>query len=182
MFRVFISIGHPSHGRDIAHIVLASVVAASLLPVVRVCGAAVARQPPATTADGEAAAEVRAAVTEYFEALRTKGEEIVGLSWATLLAGRPTVVVGHWKVDESGTGVMMYDFHKRWLEDRKTEGVHVNVAAAVQQSALTLLHSKQYGHPYYCAGFSVVGVGHRGASAYSEGLRRLTATDVDSDS
>lgn len=88
------------------------------------------------------------------------GEGVVGFSWAALIAGCPTVVVGHWKVDESGTGVMMYDFHKRWLADRKTNGVHVNVAAALQQSALTLLRSKKYSHPYYWAGFSVVGVGH----------------------
>jgi CHAT domain-containing protein len=41
------------------------------------------------------------------------GEGVVGLSWATPIAGSLTVVVGHWEVDESRTNELMYDFHKR---------------------------------------------------------------------
>lgn len=88
------------------------------------------------------------------------GEGVIGFSWAALIAGCPTVVVGQWQVDEAGTDRLMYDFHKRWLEDRKTNGANTDVAAALQQSALTLLRDKKYAHPYYWAGFSVVGVGH----------------------
>jgi CHAT domain-containing protein/tetratricopeptide (TPR) repeat protein len=88
------------------------------------------------------------------------GEGIVGFSWAALIAGSPTAVVGQWEVDETSTNEMMYDFHKRWVKDRKSNPAQVNVSVALQQSALTLLRGKKYSHPYYWAGFAVVGVGH----------------------
>jgi CHAT domain-containing protein len=88
------------------------------------------------------------------------GEGVIGFSWAALIAGCPTVVVGQWQVDEAGTDRLMYDFHKWWLEDRKSNGANTDVAAALQQSALILLRDRKYAHPYYWAGFSVVGVGH----------------------
>jgi CHAT domain-containing protein/tetratricopeptide (TPR) repeat protein len=87
------------------------------------------------------------------------GEGMVGLSWAALIAGVPTVVVGQWEVDETSTNEMMYDFHKRWLAGRKT-GKASSAAEALQEGALTLLRSGQYNHPYYWAGFSVIGVGN----------------------
>jgi CHAT domain-containing protein len=89
-----------------------------------------------------------------------KGEGIVGFSWAALVAGCPTVVVGQWQVDESATSELMYGFHQRWRAERVTSQTHVNVASALQRSELALLRSKKYSHPYYWAGFTIVGVGH----------------------
>lgn len=89
-----------------------------------------------------------------------KGEGIVGFSWAALLAGCPTVIVGQWEVDETATSELMYDFHKRWRVEKLAKQAHINVASNLQQSALALLRNKKYSHPYYWAGFTTIGVGH----------------------
>jgi CHAT domain-containing protein len=89
-----------------------------------------------------------------------KGEGIVGFSWAALLAGCPTVIVGQWEVDETATSELMYDFHKRWRAEKLSKQTHVDVASNLRQSALAVLRNKKYSHPYYWAGFTTIGVGH----------------------
>lgn len=82
------------------------------------------------------------------------GEGLIGLSWALFVAGSPTAVVSQWKVDSASTTRLMLAFHRRLRQaapPAKDE--------ALRQAALTLLASREHRHPFYWAGFVLVGDG-----------------------
>jgi CHAT domain-containing protein/tetratricopeptide (TPR) repeat protein len=85
------------------------------------------------------------------------GEGVIGLTWAFFVAGAPTTVVSQWKVESASTAKLMLGFH-RTLKAR--EGLVSSAFAtsrALQHAELQLLHSQQYAHPFYWAGFVLVG-------------------------
>jgi CHAT domain-containing protein len=83
------------------------------------------------------------------------GEGMIGMSWAFLIAGTPTTVVSQWKVDSASTSQLMVAFHKNLKSHPDFSGK----ADALRASALALLENSQYKHPFYWAGFVVVGDG-----------------------
>lgn len=85
------------------------------------------------------------------------GEGVVGLAWAFFVAGTPTTVVSQWKVESSSTAALMVAFHRALnAEVRRGDSVFA-IARALQRAELQLLHSAQYAHPFYWAGFAAVG-------------------------
>lgn len=86
------------------------------------------------------------------------GEGVIGLSWAFWLAGCPTTVVSQWKVESRSTAALMADFYRR-LGGLPGRGWHGSrpVAAALRGAALELMRSEEYRHPFYWAGFVVMG-------------------------
>lgn len=89
------------------------------------------------------------------------GEGMIGMSWAFFVAGVPTMVASQWKVDSASTAKLMIDFHKR-LKDETTTRAQ-NKSTALQQAALNLMRDPRYRHPYFWAGFVMIGqtVNHR---------------------
>jgi CHAT domain-containing protein/tetratricopeptide (TPR) repeat protein len=87
------------------------------------------------------------------------GEGVIGLSWALFVAGSPAAVVSQWKVDSAGTSQLMLEFHKRLNTRAPNQKMRVSTAGALRAAALNLLNSTEYRHPFYWAGFSVVGDG-----------------------
>jgi CHAT domain-containing protein/Tfp pilus assembly protein PilF len=88
------------------------------------------------------------------------GEGVIGLTWALFVAGTPTTVVSQWKVDSTSTTELMLEFHrnlKARIEDRKSQTTR---SGALRNAALKLLGGSQYRHPFYWAGFIVVGDGY----------------------
>jgi CHAT domain-containing protein len=83
------------------------------------------------------------------------GEGLIGMSWAFLVAGSPTTVVSQWKVDSAATAQLMLAFHRNL---RAASGHRQ--AEALQRSALALLRTPQYRHPFYWAGFVMIGSGY----------------------
>jgi CHAT domain-containing protein/tetratricopeptide (TPR) repeat protein len=83
------------------------------------------------------------------------GEGVIGLMWALFVAGSPTTVVSQWKVESTSTTELMLDFYKH-LKSAQA----VSKAEALRRASLKLLRSKQYAHPFYWAGFEVVGDPH----------------------
>lgn len=81
------------------------------------------------------------------------GEGVIGMSWALFVAGVPTTVASQWKVDSASTTTLMIDFHRR-LTKLKTPK-----AEALRQAELGLLRSERYRHPFYWAGFVMIGDG-----------------------
>ena len=79
------------------------------------------------------------------------GEGMIGLSWALFVAGVPSTVVSQWKVESASTRDLMLQFH-RGLQSGKT-----SKAEALQQAALSLLKQPATSHPFYWAGFVLVG-------------------------
>jgi CHAT domain-containing protein len=75
------------------------------------------------------------------------------MSWALFVAGVPTTVASQWKVDSASTTSMMIDFHRRLTKKKETK------AEALRQASLGLLRSERYRHPFYWAGFVMIGDG-----------------------
>jgi CHAT domain-containing protein/uncharacterized protein HemY len=79
------------------------------------------------------------------------GEGMIGMSWAMFVAGVPTTVVSQWKVDSEATSKLMIEFHKRLLQKKSK-------AEAMREAAIKIKDEFNI-HPYYWAGFVVIGDG-----------------------
>jgi CHAT domain-containing protein len=82
------------------------------------------------------------------------GEGMVGMSWAFFIAGVPTMAASQWKVDSASTAKLMVDFHKR-LKDGAPDSQ--TKARALRQASLALMKDPRYRHPYFWAGFVLMG-------------------------
>jgi CHAT domain-containing protein len=85
------------------------------------------------------------------------GEGVIGLTWAFFVAGVPTTVVSQWKVESASTTKLMLGFHRTLKAGEGRVNSGFATARALQHAELQLLHSQQYAHPFYWAGFVVVG-------------------------
>ncbi len=85
------------------------------------------------------------------------GEGVIGLTWALFVAGSPTTVVSQWKVESASTTSLMLEFHRNRQDGIKKS--HVSTAKALQGAAFKMLRTTEYRHPFYWAGFVVVGDG-----------------------
>lgn len=83
------------------------------------------------------------------------GEGIIGLPWAIFVAGCPTAVVSQWNVEAQSTSELMFALHKELNRSDK----HVSKSEAMRQAALSLINgsNKDLNHPFYWAGFVVMG-------------------------
>lgn len=82
------------------------------------------------------------------------GEGVIGLTWALFVAGVPTTVVSQWKVEAASTRDLMVSFHRPLASGAKT-----NKAEALRQAQLRLRGKPETRHPFYWAGFVLVGDG-----------------------
>jgi CHAT domain-containing protein len=78
------------------------------------------------------------------------GEGIIGFTWAFFIAGTPSAVVSQWKVESNSTTQLMRDFHL----NLKRSG---SKSDALRKAVVKLLRQPQYSHPFYWAGFVLVG-------------------------
>jgi CHAT domain-containing protein len=85
------------------------------------------------------------------------GEGVVGLSWALFAAGASTTAVSLWPVDSASTTDLMSAFHRerRALIEKSTPAATAQALRAAQLKALGRPESR---HPFYWAGFVVIGV------------------------
>jgi CHAT domain-containing protein/tetratricopeptide (TPR) repeat protein len=82
------------------------------------------------------------------------GEGVLGLMWALFVAGSPATLVSQWKVDSSASAALMVDFHRQWQAARG-----LSKARALRAAALAALSTREFAHPFYWAGFILVGDG-----------------------
>lgn len=87
------------------------------------------------------------------------GEGLIGFSWAFFVAGCPTTVVSQWKVDSASTSELMLEFHKYLKGHPISLKPGLTTAEALRQASLVLMRTNDYSHPFYWAGFVVVGDG-----------------------
>jgi CHAT domain-containing protein len=83
------------------------------------------------------------------------GEGMIGMSWAFFVAGSPTTVASQWKVESASTTELMLEFHR----NLKARSANMSKARALQLASLKLLKRRQYQHPFYWAGFVMIGDG-----------------------
>ena len=84
------------------------------------------------------------------------GEGVIGLTWAFFVAGSPTTIVSQWNVESASTTELMLNFHRGL---RTVDGARnaMTKSEALRQAQLKLLRTKRYQHPFFWAGFVVVG-------------------------
>ena len=80
-----------------------------------------------------------------------KGEGIIGLTRAFLVAGSKRAVVSLWSVADKSTSEFMIDFY-RYIKDNKT------ITQSLREAKLNMINSKEYTHPYYWAPFVLFGM------------------------
>jgi CHAT domain-containing protein len=88
------------------------------------------------------------------------GEGMIGMSWAFFVAGSPTTVASQWKVESASTTRLMVEFHRNLRSRMQNPGARMSKAKALQLASLKLLKSTEYQHPFYWAGFVLVGDGN----------------------
>jgi CHAT domain-containing protein/tetratricopeptide (TPR) repeat protein len=88
-----------------------------------------------------------------------EGEGMIGLNWALFVAGSPTNIVSQWKVDSNSTTQLMVEFHRNLKNGLSKGRLELGTAKALQQAAMSLLRTSTYRHPFYWAGFVVMGDG-----------------------
>jgi CHAT domain-containing protein/Tfp pilus assembly protein PilF len=81
------------------------------------------------------------------------GEGVIGLMWAFFVAGAPATLVSQWKVESASSTALLVGFHRRWGGG----GRGVSKSRALQQSALDLLRTPEYSHPFYWASYILAG-------------------------
>lgn len=87
------------------------------------------------------------------------GEGVLGMSWALFIAGSPTTVASQWSVESSSTTQLMVEFHRNLLSSATPGGPGLPKAEALRRASLSLLKNSRYAHPFYWAGFVMVGDG-----------------------
>jgi CHAT domain-containing protein/lipopolysaccharide biosynthesis regulator YciM len=86
------------------------------------------------------------------------GEGMIGLSWAMFVAGVPTTVVSQWKVEAASTRDLLVRFH-RALNWPSAGGPKATRAEGLREAELQLMNNPETSHPFYWAGFVLVGDG-----------------------
>jgi CHAT domain-containing protein/Tfp pilus assembly protein PilF len=86
------------------------------------------------------------------------GEGVIGLTWALFIAGVPSTVVSQWKVESASARDLMLNFHHQ-LRAPATAKAKVTMAEALRQAALKVMKNPETSHPFYWAGFVLVGDG-----------------------
>ncbi|MCB9871240.1 MAG: CHAT domain-containing protein [Planctomycetes bacterium] len=81
-----------------------------------------------------------------------RGEGLVGLGWAFLVAGVPAQLVSQWQVADAGTKELMVAVYRELATDRG-----LSPAAALRRAQLAALRSEARSHPYFWAPFFLVG-------------------------
>src|SRR5262245_3441455 len=84
------------------------------------------------------------------------GEGVIGLTWALFIAGVPSTVVSQWKVESNSTRELMLDFHRSLRAMSRNPAPK---AEALRQAALKVMKNPETSHPFYWAGFVLVGAG-----------------------
>jgi CHAT domain-containing protein len=85
------------------------------------------------------------------------GEGMIGLTWALFVAGVPATVVSQWQVESASTRDLMVSFHQNLNSSTRDGKAKAKKSEALRQAALKLLKKPETSHPFYWAGFVLVG-------------------------
>jgi CHAT domain-containing protein/Tfp pilus assembly protein PilF len=85
------------------------------------------------------------------------GEGVIGLTWALFVAGAPATLVSQWEVESASTRDLMLGFHRQ-LQAPRAAG-RLTKAESLRRAALKLMKNPETNHPFYWAGFVLVGDG-----------------------
>ena len=87
------------------------------------------------------------------------GEGVIGMMWAFFIAGSPTTVVSLWDIESASTTQLMIEFHRQLHAQNTNGAAFASKALALRAASLKILGNARYRHPFYWAGFVMVGDG-----------------------
>lgn len=82
------------------------------------------------------------------------GEGVIGMSWTFFVAGCRTTVVSQWKVSSDSTAELLVNFFRNLKGSSQRK---MSKAEALRSAALKLMKDDRYRHPFYRAGFVIIG-------------------------
>jgi len=85
------------------------------------------------------------------------GEGVIGLTWALFVAGTPATVVSQWEVESASTRDLMLGFHRQ-LQAPRAAG-KLTKAESLRRAAIKMMKNPDTNHPFYWAGFVLIGDG-----------------------
>lgn len=85
------------------------------------------------------------------------GDELVGLTQATLTAGAPVVVASQWTVNDAATRALFTACYAAIADGQPP-------AAAMRQAQQAVRSIRRWEHPYYWSAFGVYGLAHQAAT------------------
>jgi CHAT domain-containing protein/tetratricopeptide (TPR) repeat protein len=80
------------------------------------------------------------------------GEGVIGMMWALFAAGTRSMVVSQFPVESTSATALLVGLHRRLAAEAGG-----SKTADLRAAALDLLHTPRFAHPYYWAGFMLVG-------------------------
>jgi CHAT domain-containing protein/Tfp pilus assembly protein PilF len=83
------------------------------------------------------------------------GEGVIGMSWAFFVAGTRSMLVSQWKINSDSTAELMSNFYKSLNSNRFD--MRGKKSKALRDAALTMIQDRRYSHPFYWAGFVLIG-------------------------
>lgn len=83
------------------------------------------------------------------------GEGVIGMAWAFFVAGVRTTIVSQWQVNSTSTSQLMVNFYQALKANQNDSAA--KKADALRIAALSLMKDSRYRHPFYWAGFVMVG-------------------------
>lgn len=82
------------------------------------------------------------------------GDAAVGFSWAWFVAGTPATLVSRWEVESPTLSTFLTGFYSSIRPAGRTP---VSKARSLRQNVLAIRRSPDHQHPYYWAGFAMIG-------------------------
>ncbi len=87
------------------------------------------------------------------------GEGMIGLSWAMFIAGVPATVVSQLQVESASKRDLMLNFDSQLSMQSVAAKIQMTKAEALWHAFLKLMKNPETSHPFYWAGFVLVGDG-----------------------
>ncbi len=88
------------------------------------------------------------------------GRAMTGLSWAFYIAGCPSTMISHWRTDSQAATELMLEFHRNLRAALQNSRANGAKARSWQMAVKQYLGKAEYRHPFYWAGFELLGNGH----------------------
>ena len=82
------------------------------------------------------------------------GEGLMGMAWSVLAAGGRSTLATHWSVGSAASADLVIAFYERWRAQPQHPFAR---AAALQHARRQLIAQRASRHPYYWAGFVLIG-------------------------
>ena len=84
----------------------------------------------------------------------SRGEGVIGMSWAFFVAGTRSVVVSQWRVNSASTSRLMKNFYQAFASQNDVNSR--SKSQALREASVRLLKERRYRHPFYWASFVLV--------------------------